>query len=193
MLILFGELDDIAADVHSENVSDGLDVLLTRRAEHMRKHPGQIAFPGGGMEEGDRDEVATALREAQEETGLDPTGVDVLGTLPATYMAVSNNLVTPVIGWWRRSSPVRADEIESSEVMRVPIAELLNPAARGLSVLEYEGLTFKDAAFELSPRFGGDIVWGFTGMLLSNVFDGVGWTEPWSHDREFPVHPRISG
>ncbi|WP_225735871.1 NUDIX hydrolase [Gulosibacter chungangensis] len=189
VLILFGELDDVDAEAHCSSVSDDLDVLLTRRAAHMRHHPGQIAFPGGGAEPGDADEIATALREAEEETGLDPAGVDILGTLTPTYMQVSNNLVTPVIGWWRRTSPVRADQSESHEVMRVPVADLLNPAARGVSVLQHESRTFRGAAFQLPARFGGDIVWGFTGMLLSSIFDGVGWAEPWSREREFPVKP----
>ncbi len=189
VLVLFGELDAVDSETHSSSVSDGLDVLLTRRAAHMRHHPGQIAFPGGGAEPGE-DSIATALREAEEETGLDPTGVDVLGTLSPTFMQVSNNLVTPVIGWWRRESPVRADQSESHEVMRVPVADLLNPAARGVSVLKHEGMTFRGAAFELPSRFGGDIVWGFTGMLLSSILDGVGWNEPWSRDREFPINPR---
>lgn len=193
VLILFGELDEVDAEAHSSSVSDDLDVLLTRRAAHMRHHPGQIAFPGGGAEPGDTDEAATALREAEEETGLDPSGVDVLGMLSPTYMQVSNNLVTPVIGWWRRTSPVRADQSESHEVMRVPVADLLNPEARGVSVLKHEGLTFRGAAFELPKRFGGDIVWGFTGMLLSSIFDGVGWTEPWPREREFRVNPAIRG
>lgn len=188
VLILFGELDDIASESHTEAVSDGLDVLLTRRAAHMRHHPGQIAFPGGGVEPQDEDAPATALREAQEETGLDPEGVDVLGMLPEIYMQVSNNLVTPVIGWWRRASPVRADQAESHEVMRVPVADLLDPRARGVSVLKRDGLTFRGAAFQLPARFGGDIVWGFTGMLLSSVLEGVGWTQPWSREREFPVN-----
>ncbi|MDJ1371626.1 NUDIX hydrolase [Gulosibacter molinativorax] len=190
VLILFGELDDVPADAQISAVSDGLDVLLTRRSANMRHHPGQIAFPGGGAEAGDRDEAATALREANEETGLDPAGVDVLGSLPAIYMEVSNNLVTPVIGWWRETSAVRADGTESNEVMRVPVADLLTPEARGVSVLRHKSMTFRGAAFELPARFGGDLVWGFTGMLLSSVLDGVGWTVPWSREREFPLQPR---
>ncbi len=187
VLILFGALDSVPADRAHAAVPADLDVLLTRRADTMRHHPGQIAFPGGGFEPEDADLTATALREAREETGVDPSGVDVLGTLPPVHIPVSNNLVTPVIGWWRMPSVVAADHSESVEVFRVPVAELLDPAARGMSLLRTETDTYRGAAFELSPRFGGRIVWGFTGMLLASVFDGVGWSEPWDRSREFEI------
>jgi len=153
----------------------------------MRHHPGQIAFPGGGVELGDADLAATALREASEETGLDPGGVEVLGSLPDLHIPVSNNLVTPVIGWWRLPSEVAADRRESVDVMRVPVGELLAPEARGTSVLRRGASTFRGAAFELGPQFGGHLVWGFTGMVLSSLFDGVGWTTPWDRSRIFDI------
>ncbi|MGK0722052.1 NUDIX hydrolase [Leucobacter sp. W1478] len=188
VLILFGELDKIpAAPNGARSVSAEVDVLLTRRADHMRHHPGQIAFPGGGAEAGDGNPAETALREAEEETGLDPAGVEVVGTLPAIHVAVSHNLVTPVVGWWRYPSPVAADRSESVEVYRVPVAELLRPAARGTSVLSTGTHTFRGAAFQLGPQFGGHLVWGLTGMLLASVFEGVGWAEPWDRTREFQV------
>lgn len=188
VLILFGALDQIPADeAAGEPVPAELDVLLTRRAPRMRHHAGQIAFPGGGVEPGDASMAETALREAEEETGLDPAGVEVLGELAPIHVAVSNNLVTPVIGWWRSPSHVAADHTESVEVFRVPVAELLDPAARGHSVLRRSGFTHRGAAFELSDRFGGHVVWGFTGMLLSSVFDGVGWGEAWKPGRDLEV------
>jgi 8-oxo-dGTP pyrophosphatase MutT (NUDIX family) len=187
VLILFGALDDVPAAGPSGHVPRELDVLLTRRSDTMRHHPGQIAFPGGGFEAGDADLAATALREAGEETGLDPAGVDVLGELPPIHIPVSNNLVTPVVGWWRLPSEVAADHAESVEVFRVPVAELLDPAARGTSVLQRGPHAFRGEAFELGPRFGRHIVWGFTGILLSSVFDGVGWARPWDASRTFPI------
>ncbi|GAA1584737.1 NUDIX hydrolase [Leucobacter aridicollis] len=188
VLILFGALDRVPADPASgEPVPAELDVLLTRRATRMRHHAGQIAFPGGGVEPEDADITQTALREAAEETGLDPAGVEVLGTLPEIHVPVSRNLVTPVIGWWRLPSNVAADHTESVEVFRVPVAEMLDPAARGHSVLRRAGATHRGAAFKLQDRFGGHTVWGFTGMLLSSVFDGVGWTVPWQPGSDFEV------
>lgn len=213
VLILFGALDQLPAhklgSAGSETGGAGsdkllpaspsptlpslvpaeLDVLLTRRADGMRHHPGQIAFPGGGAEPGDRDAAHTALREAHEETGLDPDGVDVLGQLPAALIPVSNNLVTPVIGWWRLPSEVAADHAESVEVFRLPVAELLDPANRGTSVLRRGALVHRGPAFILPERFGGHVVWGFTGILLARLFDRLGWAQPWNESREFPVLP----
>lgn len=189
VLILFGALDRLPAVGGATSVPPELDVLLTRRADRMRHHPGQIAFPGGGSEDGDADAAATALREAQEETGLDPAGVEVLGTLPEVHIPVSNNLVTPVVGWWHLPSPVAADHSESIEVFRTPVAELLSPTARGTSVLHRPGFSHRGAAFKLGPQFGTRTVWGFTGILLATLFDELGWSEPWDEKREFPVTP----
>jgi len=201
VLVLFGELDDVPAGSASrlrvnpaaaepasaDAVPARLDVLLTRRSSGLRNHAGQIAFPGGGVEDHDKDRTATALREAQEETGLDPAGVDVLGQLPDAHIPVSNYLVTPVLGWWRSPSEVAADKSESVEVFRVPVAELLDPAARGTSLLRHGGRTYKGQAFRLGPQFGGHVVWGFTAMLLSGIFDALGWAVPWDRSRTFEV------
>lgn len=203
VLILFGALDDApayassgagptgisGAAVPNLTVPAELDVLLTRRADGMRHHPGQIAFPGGGAESGDSGPEHTALREAQEETGLDPTGVEILGCLPEVPIPVSNNLVTPVIGWWHLPSEVAADHSESVDVFRAPVAELLDPANRGTSVLSRGELVHRGQAFKLSDRFGGRIVWGFTGILLATMFDRLGWAMPWDDGREYEVHP----
>lgn len=188
VLILFGALDRVPADpAAGRPVPAELDILLTRRADRMRHHAGQIAFPGGGVEHTDVDITETALREAAEETGLDPAGVEVLGTLPEIHVPVSRNLVTPVIGWWRLPSDVAADHTESVEVFRVPVAEMLDPAARGHSVLRRGGFTHRGAAFKLQERFGGHTVWGFTGMLLASVYDGVGWSVPWKPGTDYDV------
>src|SRR5690606_5610165 len=142
VLILFGALDRTLAQRAGAGAGSGavrepadaavpavpveLDILLTRRADGMRHHPGQIAFPGGGAEPGDAGPAHPALREAHEETGLDPAGVEVLGELPEVLIPVSNNLVTPVLGWWRLPSEVAADHSESVDVFRTPVAELLD-------------------------------------------------------------------
>ncbi len=189
VLILFGALDRRPAEHGARTVPPQLDVLLTRRADGMRHHAGQIAFPGGGTEPHDRDAAHTALREAAEETGVEPSGVEVLGSLQPVHIPVSNNLVTPVVGWWRRASPVAADHAESVEVFRAPVAEMLDPAARGTSVLRHGASTYRGAAFALGPHLGGHLVWGFTGMTLASLFDELGWSVPWDPRREFPVSP----
>ncbi|BDZ39681.1 NUDIX hydrolase [Microbacterium suwonense] len=184
VLILFGRLDSIPARTDETTVAADLDVLLQRRAATLSSHPGQVSFPGGGREQGDADAVATALREAQEETGLEPTGVDVLAELPEIPLAVSNFLVTPVLGWWRRPSRVAAvDHAETVEVFRMPVAQLLDPANRYTSVLERDGMTYRAPAFEVDST----VVWGFTAGILNALFDATGWALPWDPSIERPV------
>lgn len=165
VLVLLGEADGVP------------DVLLTERAHDMRSHAGQPAFPGGGLEEGDDGVVGAALREAQEETGLDPAGVDVLGCLPPLYLAPGGFVVTPVIAWWRVPSPVSVvDPLEVASVHRVPISELVDPANRS-SVRHPSGY--------VGPGFHvrGLLVWGFTGGLLDRVLALGGLERDWDRTR----------
>ncbi len=192
VLILFGVLDRVPSDSTPRDaaVSRDLDVLLLARATTLRAHPGQVAFPGGRVDPGDRDAVAAALREAQEETGLDPSGVEVLGTLPAQPLDFSRHLVTPVIGWWRDPSPVRVvDARESAAVFRVPVADLLDPAHRGVTVIRRDGHEWRGPAFSVDTASGTHVVWGFTAMLLDGLFDRLGWTEPWDGERVVALPP----
>ena len=181
VLILFGVLDEHPSRFHSEAIPDDLDVLFVERASTLNDHPGQVAFPGGGVDASDADVVAAALREANEETGLDPSGVRVLGTLPKVGLPVSNFLVTPVLGWWDKPTPVDVvDEAESASVFRVPVADLLNPANRRTTVLRRGGQEHRGPAFLVN----GVVVWGFTALLLDEVFNQLGWTLPWDETRE---------
>lgn len=184
VLILFGVLDRTPAPAADAAVSRDLDVLLQRRAPTLSSHPGQVSFPGGRVESTDADAVATALREAEEETGLDPAGVEVLSTLPVIPLAASNHLVTPVLAWWQSPSRVVAvDHAETVEVFRVPVAQLLDPATRFTSTLSRMGRTFRGPAFDVD----GTIVWGFTAMVLDALFDATGWTVPWDATVERPI------
>lgn len=179
VLVLFGVLDSAPAQADGP-VGRDLDVLLQRRSPSLGHHPGQISFPGGGVEAFDRDITATALREAVEETGLDPSGVEILGTLPALPVPASNNLVTPVLAWWTRVSEVAAvDQRESVDVFRVPVSDLLDPANRATVRHLRDGRTVRTPAFTVH----GVLVWGFTAIVLSRLFDELGWTVPWDHDR----------
>lgn len=166
VLILFGE------------GPDGPDVLLIERAAHLNNHAGQPAFPGGGMEPGDGGPVGAALREAQEETGLDPAGVEILAVLPELYLAFSGYAVTPVAGYWTdASADFIFDPGEVALCKRVPIADLVNPANR-FSVRGPSG-GFVGPAFGV----GGMVVWGFTAMLLNRLLEIGGWAVPWDADR----------
>jgi 8-oxo-dGTP pyrophosphatase MutT (NUDIX family) len=161
------------------------DVLLIERAHDMRSHPRQVAFPGGAVDDIDADVVAAALREAQEETGLDPSGVRVVSTLPALYLPPSGFVVTPVIGWWERPTPVSVvDPREVASVHRVPVAELVDPANR-LRVSHPSG--YVGAAFSVR----GLLVWGFTAGLLERLIRIAGWEQPWDQGRVEDLPPEM--
>jgi 8-oxo-dGTP pyrophosphatase MutT (NUDIX family) len=160
---------------------DGPDLLLIQRASTVSSHAGQPAFPGGAVDDTDADVVAAALREAEEETGLDPAGVHVFATLPALWLPPSGFVVTPVLGWWREESPVGVvDPGEVESVVRVPLAELLDPANR-VSVSHPSG--FVGPAFAVR----GLLVWGFTAGLLSRLLALAGLERPWDDSAVTPL------
>jgi 8-oxo-dGTP pyrophosphatase MutT (NUDIX family) len=191
VLVLFGVLDGLPSDheAQAEAVSADLDVLLLARAATLRSHAGQVAFPGGRAEPGE-DAVTCALREATEETGVDASGVEVLGTLTALPMPVSNHVVTPVLGWWTRQSPVGVvDPAESAHVFRAPVADLLDPAHRVTTVLRRGGQEWRGPGFVVDDDGTRHVVWGFTAGVLDAMFDHLGWTEDWDRGRELEVEP----
>jgi len=160
---------------------DGPDLLLIQRASTVSSHAGQPAFPGGAVDDTDTDVVAAALREAEEETGLDPAGVHVFATLPALWLPPSGFVVTPVLGWWRDESPVGVvDPGEVESVVRVPLSELLDPANR-VSVSHPSG--FVGPAFQVR----GLLVWGFTAGLLSRLLAIAGLERPWDTSVVLPL------
>ena len=174
VLMLFGEGDS------------GPDVLLIERAHDMRSHAGQMAFPGGAVDPEDADAVAAALREAVEETGLDPAGVEVFATLPALFLPPSGFVVTPVLAWWRSPGAVSAvDPREVASVHRVPLRDLLDPVNR-LRVRHPSG--YVGAAF----RLGDLLVWGFTAGLLDRLLRLAGWEQPWGDAPPEDLSPELS-
>jgi 8-oxo-dGTP pyrophosphatase MutT (NUDIX family) len=106
---------------------EGVAVLLTERAGHLSRHAGQVAFPGGRCDPDDDSIVHTALREAQEEVGLDPARVDVLGVLPQ-YRTRTGFLITPVVGWIEPPFSLLPDPGEVADVFEMPLAFVLDPA-----------------------------------------------------------------
>ena len=160
-----------------EDESGDIRVLLIQRSEELRAHAGQPAFPGGAIDPTDADAAAAAVREAVEETGLDPAGVEVLATLPDLSVPVSGFTVTPVLAWWREPSPVApADLNEVASVHLVRVADLVDPANR-LVVRHFSG--------RISPAFDVDgiRVWGFTAFVLDRVLSLAGWEQPWDSNR----------
>jgi 8-oxo-dGTP pyrophosphatase MutT (NUDIX family) len=164
-----------------------LDVLLQVRSSTLREHAGQVSFPGGRREAGDVDAVHTALREAAEETGLDVRAVEVLATLPAVPLPVSDHSVTPVIGWWASPAPLLpVDRAETTRILQVPVAQLLDPATRFTGVVHRGERHFDSPAFDVD----GTIVWGFTGIVLDRLFDAR--VDPRVGHLAQPRHRRVS-
>jgi 8-oxo-dGTP pyrophosphatase MutT (NUDIX family) len=184
VLVVFGVLDAAPSVREADAVSRDLDVLLLARATTLRSHAGEVAFPGGRIDPGDAGPVEAALREAVEETGLDPTGVEVLGTLPEVPLPPSAHRVTPVLGWWARPTPVRVvDDGESSSVFRAPVADLVDPANRWTTRLRRGELVFSGPAWRLRIDGRDHLVWGFTANILDAMLERLGWDEPWDRDR----------
>ena len=180
VLILLADDDDSTG---------GPDVLLTERAWTLRSHAGQMSFPGGGVdaEDGTGNEaiVNAALREAEEETGLDPAGVDVFAVWPALWVPVSNFAVTPVLGWWREPSPVAVvDPAEVASVHRVAIDALTDPRNRA-RCLHPSGFT--GPAFMVDGLF----VWGFTAGLLDKLLTMAGWAREWDTSVVVPLPDKL--
>lgn len=148
--------------------AQGLSLILTKRSSALKHHPGQIAFPGGRVEETDRDPVAAALREAEEEIGLPPSSVEVLGSLP-THETVSQFEMFPVLGWVRDDFVPKAEEGEVSEVFEVPLSHVLNPANFAIQSRRWRGHT---RSFYTVP-YGPYYIWGATARILRVLADRV--------------------
>jgi 8-oxo-dGTP pyrophosphatase MutT (NUDIX family) len=153
---------------------EGVHVLLTRRTDHLRDHAGQISFPGGRVEPGDADAVATALREAAEEVGLAPEHVEVVGTLP-DYTTVTRFVVTPVVALVQPHYRLRLDEFEVAEAFEVPLEFLMTPAHHRRHQHEAGG---QRRQFLSMPWEGAGLdgvrrqyfIWGATAAMLRNLY-----------------------
>lgn len=139
----------------------GPTVLLTQRTEHLRDHAGQISFPGGRVEEEDLSPEHTALREANEEIGLSPRHVEIVGFLPE-YRTVTGYRITPVVAFLTPPFELRPDPSEVAEVFEVPLAFLMNPANHERHSREYQGRT---RHFFAMP-YGRHFIWGATAGII---------------------------
>ena len=169
------------------DTGDGPSVLLIQRAAELRKHSGQVAFPGGAVDPDDEHHEAAALREASEEVGLDAAGVTVIGELPAIYIPPSGFVVTPVLAWWHAPHPVApVDPGEVARTALVPIASLVDPANR---------FWVEHPSGWLGPGFEVDglFIWGFTAMLLDRLLTLAGWNAPWDDAPRRPIPAGMIG
>ena len=155
------------------------DLLVTVRASTLRHHAGQAAFPGGAADPGDTGPVFTALREATEETGIDPTRLRPLATLERMFIPPSGFHVVPVLAYSPDPGPVAVvDESETAVVARVPVRAFVNPENRIMVYRKENTRRAAGPAFLLNEM----LVWGFTGQVISAMLDVAGWARSWNTD-----------
>jgi 8-oxo-dGTP pyrophosphatase MutT (NUDIX family) len=162
--LLFRDLKPASVLVPVMRRAGGLRVLLTRRSESLRSHKGQVSFPGGRREESDASAAAAATREAEEETGIPPSAVEVIGYLD-DYPTSTRYMVTPVVGLVEDVAEVRPCAREVAEIFEVPLAFLVDPDSFERKVLSRDGLNVP--FFELN--YGDHRIWGATAGMLWNL------------------------
>ena len=148
-------------------------LLLTQRTAHLSTHSGQIAFPGGKVDPDDRDAAHTALREANEEVGLDPVHVDVLGTLP-TYTTGTQFLITPVVALVEAQAHLSPNANEVADVFEVPLDFLMNPAHHRRHAMEVAGTQREWFSMPWHDGRTERFIWGATAGMLRNLYRFLG-------------------
>ena len=143
---------------------DGLDVLLTKRSSALKHHPGQVAFPGGKVDDDDKTVIDAALREAKEEIGLPPETVDILGQLPA-HETVTSFTVTPILGKVRADFDITPEPGEVAEVFSVPLEFVTNPANFSIQHRRWRG----QKRYYYAVPFGPYYIWGATARILRGL------------------------
>lgn len=147
--------------------SSGPELVLTRRAWHMRSHSGEVSFPGGRAEPGDPDLLSTALRESREEIGLPAENVEVIGELDRLTTVSSPSLIVPYVGLIHGTPVLRAEPDEVDGILRVPLAELADPSIFREEIWERDGMSMPVYFFELE----GDTLWGATAKMVYNLLE----------------------
>lgn len=147
-------------------------LLLTHRAATMRNHSGQMAFPGGRREPQDRDAIATALREAWEETNLDPQSVTPLAVMQPVYIDRTNFAVVPVLAYWPAAHEIYPASPENDWVEMVALSHLTDPEHRfRVGFMQWSGPAFS---------IGNRLLWGFTAGIVDSIVRLAGWERPWA-------------
>jgi 8-oxo-dGTP pyrophosphatase MutT (NUDIX family) len=175
VLVLFSGAPDAPAGA----LPPDADLLVTVRASTLRHHAGQAAFPGGASDPGDDGPIGTALREANEETGIDPSRLHILATLDRMFIPPSGFHVVPVLAYSPDPGHVLAvDPAETAIVARVPVRAFVNPENRLMVYRKENTRQFAGPAFLLNQM----LVWGFTAQVISAMLDVAGWAKPWNTD-----------
>ncbi|WP_438990150.1 NUDIX hydrolase [Lentibacter sp.] len=145
-----------------------LHVILTKRAKHLRHHPGQIAFPGGKVEAGDSSAEGASLREAYEEIGLPPETVEVFGTLPE-HLTVTGFTVQPILGFVHKPFTPVLDEGEVEEIIYAPLAHLIDPARYSIEGRQFRGAYRKYYTVPYGPHY----IWGATARMTLGLAERI--------------------
>ncbi len=179
--------DDQRGRVGSQAASPTLDDLrlaVIEKTGHLRRHAGQVAFPGGRIEAGESP-VQAALREASEEVGVPPASVTVMGELPPASVMASGFDVDTVVGWWRRPEPLKPVDVgEVAAVHQLRVTKLIAPENRA---------TWVHPTGHSGPVFLVDdlFIWGLTGHLLAILLDLAGWSQPWDASVRLEIPERF--
>jgi 8-oxo-dGTP pyrophosphatase MutT (NUDIX family) len=149
-------------------------LVFTERGAHLRRHPGEVSFPGGLVEPGDEDLAATALREAREEIGLDPQAPEILGALPSVHTFVSGILVTPFVGAIEAALPLAPGDGEIARVLTVPVA-VLATVEEERELHREGGRVWHGWWYEVDDA----TIWGATGFMVRALLNIVRKEAPW--------------
>ena len=149
-------------------IHDEPTVLLTERSSDLKHHAGQISFPGGRLEPGDDDAIAAALRETQEEVGLEPERVEIIGYLDK-YLTITGYSVTPVIGFVTPGFELRLDKTEVRSTFEVPLSYLMNPENHKRERYQFNAAS----VYVYSIPFESHNIWGATAAMLVGLYRTV--------------------
>ncbi|MBP7506751.1 MAG: CoA pyrophosphatase [Prolixibacteraceae bacterium] len=145
------------------NIADNLNFCLIRRSHKLKYHPGQISFPGGKIEKGESDFSITALREANEEIGLDSNKIEIIGNISNVYIPVSNFMIYPVLAYSEDEPILKANESEVDEIIYIPVNEFFNPVNITEEIVKTGNSMIKTPCYKIN----GNIIWGATAMLIN--------------------------
>lgn len=174
VLVLLGGDSLFVPGKDAAEFPENATMLLTHRNPSMREHSGQVAFPGGRREPQDEGPIQTALREAWEETGVNPEGIQPLAVMEPIYIDRSNFAVVPVLAYWAEPIDVYPATSENDWVKAYPLSELVDPEKR--FHLHFE--KWSGPGFDVE----GMILWGFTGSVVTALLQRAGWEKPWEQE-----------
>ncbi len=159
---------------------DGYSVLYTLRSDHVPNHQGQVSFPGGKHSEGDRDLADTALREANEEVGIDPGEVEVIGCLDDVYTLAARFVITPFVGILPATAQFTVNPGEVADLFTVAVEALLDPVHHGVETRSWDGNDFEIQVITA----GRHIIWGATHTITTNLIDCLSANAPETPSRQ---------